>query len=368
MDWIDEYNFIVGTYESFIIGYKFNHETREFTLAFTDEAHSGSVRALATGGKYLLSSGSDENIKIYNLRNNKEFGSLHHSEGLVRSMVFFDSRYLFTASDDHNLYVLKTGSWKLEKTLFKHQSPVTDVSIHPSGKLALSIGDDQKLVTWNLIKGRSAYITNLRERPDLVKWSPKGDHYFVGFCKHIDIYSVETTEILYSLQVSGRSNAVAFLDDDIFLVATENPKIEVHSLKEQKMLFDFEAHEKRVRCLEVLQNNEDKVIVSVSNDGWMKLWELSKDMKEFTLLGQVDTHCRITCLKAHLIPAIAEAKEVKKTSLTQDLLEEVKIRSSTIDEEIKSVKEKRKATEVVNTKAEDRTASKKRKRKVKKTN
>ncbi|CAB4067511.1 MAK11 [Lepeophtheirus salmonis] len=296
MDWIDEYNFIVGTYESFIIGYKFNHETREFTLAFTDEAHSGSVRALATGGKYLLSSGSDENIKIYNLRNNKEFGSLHHSEGLVRSMV------------------------------------------HGSSK--------KRYLNTNLLSQMVALptFTNLRERPDLVKWSPKGDHYFVGF-------------------LSGRSNAVAFLDDDIFLVATENPKIEVHSLKEQKMLFDFEAHEKRVRCLEVLQNNEDKVIVSVSNDGWMKLWELSKDMKEFTLLGQVDTHCRITCLKVHLIPVIAEAKEVKKTSLTQDLLEEVKIRSSTIDEEIKSVKEKRKATEVVNTKAEDRTASKKRKRK-----
>ena len=28
---------------------------------------------------------------------------------------------------------------------------VVDVSIHPSGKMALSIGKDKKLVTWNLV-------------------------------------------------------------------------------------------------------------------------------------------------------------------------------------------------------------------------
>ena len=54
------------------------------------------------------------------------------------------------------------------------QSGVTDVSIHPSGKLALSIGKDRKLVTWNLIKGRSAYVTNIKDMANFVKWSPTG--------------------------------------------------------------------------------------------------------------------------------------------------------------------------------------------------
>jgi len=50
-----------------------------------------------------------------------------------------------------------------------------DISIHPSGKLALSIGKDRKLITWNLIKGRSAYVTNIKEIASVVKWSLSGE-------------------------------------------------------------------------------------------------------------------------------------------------------------------------------------------------
>jgi protein MAK11 len=57
---------------------------------------------------------------------------------------------------------------------FFFQSGVTDIAIHPSGKLALSIGKDRKLVTWNLIKGRSAYVTNIKDMANFVKWSPTG--------------------------------------------------------------------------------------------------------------------------------------------------------------------------------------------------
>jgi len=40
-------------------------------------------------------------------------------------------------------------------------SAVTSLSVHPSGKLALSVGYDAALRTWNLVKGRQAYTTNL---------------------------------------------------------------------------------------------------------------------------------------------------------------------------------------------------------------
>lgn len=38
---------------------------------------------------------------------------------------------------------------------------VTFIAVHPSGKLALSLGKDLTLRTWNLVKGRPAYTTNL---------------------------------------------------------------------------------------------------------------------------------------------------------------------------------------------------------------
>ena len=71
-------------------------------------------------------------------------------------MKFYDKRHLVTGSEDNMICIVKaTGSWNVEKTLAKHQGAVTDLAVHPSGKMMLSIGEDNKLITWNLIKGRS---------------------------------------------------------------------------------------------------------------------------------------------------------------------------------------------------------------------
>lgn len=114
-------------------------------------------------------------------------------------------------------------SWQVEKTLSKHTGGVVDVDVHPSGKMALSVGKDNKLITWNLIKGRSAYVTNLHEMADFVKWSPDGTHYVVGLNRRVDVYSVASAAIVCTVPLKGRSNAVEFVDDDVFCLAGEVP-------------------------------------------------------------------------------------------------------------------------------------------------
>jgi WD40 repeat protein len=42
------------------------------------------------------------------------------------------------------------------------RGPVLSLSVHPSGKLALTVGQDKTLRTWNLITGKSAYISNIK--------------------------------------------------------------------------------------------------------------------------------------------------------------------------------------------------------------
>jgi len=43
------------------------------------------------------------------------------------------------------------------------RSAVYSFAIHPSGKLALSSSKDKTLRTWNLITGRCAYVSNIKE-------------------------------------------------------------------------------------------------------------------------------------------------------------------------------------------------------------
>ena len=65
--------------------------------------------------------------------------------------------HLVTASDNNSISVVRMGSWQAEKT-----AGVTALALHPTGKLAFSAGKDKKMITWNLVKARPAFITNIK--------------------------------------------------------------------------------------------------------------------------------------------------------------------------------------------------------------
>ena len=361
MDLLEGYEILLGTYEAFLMGYQVKpleymgkelSAKKELRTSFANHAHSASVRSIVAGDKYLVSAGGDENVKIFNLRNRTEHGALTHSDGVINCMLFYDKRHLITASEDGKICVLKTSSgWNVEITLSKHKAGVTDLALHPSGKLMLSIGKDAKLITWNLIKGRSAYVTNLHENADFVRWSPSGNYYVVGFFKRLDVYSVSTAAIEISLPFSGRLNDVVFLDDVTIAVAGEMSQIEIHSIVSKSIITKFEAHTNRVRCMSLISNENsseggsgDQCLVTASNDGLVKIWKVNKKPLDassnaneggfqftFDIIeeGKVDTKCRITCLKVHKVPQVVTettnpVKKKKSAEIVKDNSEKEK--------------------------------------------
>ena len=85
------------------------------------------------------------------------------------------------------------------------------ISVHPSGKLALSFGKDKALKTWNLIKGRSGYTTNLKGIADAIQWSTDGNYYAVSIANRLDVYSIESAKIIYTIPFDKKIWHIAFL-------------------------------------------------------------------------------------------------------------------------------------------------------------
>jgi len=132
--------------------------------------------------------------------------------GTISCLKNYGSQYLFSGSDDGTICIFKSGSWQCEKTLHAHSEGVTGLSVHPSGKLALSVGKDKSLKTWNLVKGRSGYTTNLKELSEIIKWSLDGTYYAVGISNRVDVYAVDTAKVVYTIPFGKRVSKIVFLD------------------------------------------------------------------------------------------------------------------------------------------------------------
>jgi len=295
---------IVGTYEEFLLGYKLSQSKDKkkqagLELSFTNHSHCGSIRSMAIVGKYLASGSTDEVIRLINMDLRVEHGYMQQQNGTINCLTNFGNQYLFSGGSDGTICIWKSGSWVCEKTLQAHKGGVNDISVHPSGKLALSVGMDRSLKTWNLIKGRTGFVTNLHGVADVVKWSSEGKYFAVGILTRVDIYDVSTAKVVYSIPFGKRPTSIVFLKDDVVAVAGDKEIVEVHSISKSSKLSEFKAHSVRVKDMAFV--NEHNVLVTISNcDQFVKLWKFEE--ASYTSSPTLITEHNTTCRAIKVIP------------------------------------------------------------------
>lgn len=180
--------------------------------SFTDRAHCGSVRCLASCPKFMASGSTDEVIRIFNMFRRNDCGTLIQHSGTITHLEFFKSSHLFSASEDGTVCVWDTKNWVCDKTLKGHKGAINSISVHPSGKLMLSVAKDKSLRTWNLIKGRCAYVTNIKAVAHIVQWSPSCTFFAVVIDNKIDIYDITAGAVVHSIDCNKRVNCLSFLN------------------------------------------------------------------------------------------------------------------------------------------------------------
>ena len=175
----------------------------------------------------------------------------------------------------------------------------------------MSAGGDGVLRTWNLIKGRQAYATNLVPRLKLeanyvkiIRWSPNGEKYLLVTNNKIDIYSVEIAGLTNELSFDAKVICVEFIDDNVIAVGHENGKLRLFDIATELDRVEIEAHDIRVKCLAY----RNKHLVSASSSGEIKLWQVGK--KKLNLLSRTTCDARVACITlTHSYPDLTVKKE-----------------------------------------------------------
>ncbi|KAK8845382.1 hypothetical protein IAR55_006095 [Kwoniella newhampshirensis] len=242
---------IAGTYEKLLYGIEGSFPSSSSTSSpgpvqpslepiFIFPAHLACVKAVAAspGGKWLATGSEDEFVKVWDLRRRKEVGSLSQHTGSVTSLHFPSPAHLITTSVDSTLSLFRTSDWALLKSLKGHSGRVNHVDVHPTGRVALSVGKDQTLKMWDLMRGRGAASLALGSEAEMVKFSQLGTHFAVLFPRKIQIYSL-TLKLLHTLETKSRFNTLLFTlipstgdeeESELLCAGTEKGAVEAYKI------------------------------------------------------------------------------------------------------------------------------------------
>ena len=81
--------------------------------------------------------------------------------GSITHLTFPSRSHLLSASEDGTLCLFRARDWAVLRVLKGHKGRVNSVAVHPSGKVALSVGKDRALRMWDLMRGKGCASTKL---------------------------------------------------------------------------------------------------------------------------------------------------------------------------------------------------------------
>ncbi|KAF8630537.1 hypothetical protein AX15_002858 [Amanita polypyramis BW_CC] len=271
----------------------------EFTLKpiFAFPAHVSYIKAVAAsphGGKWLATGSADEIIKVWDLRRRKEVGGLMHHQGSITHLHFPSRSHLLSASEDGTLCLFHTRDWTVLRTMKGHKASVNAIAVHPSGKVALSVGKDKTLRMWDLMRGKGVASTKLGKEGEIVRWSTDGSMFVVQSGSTMDIYDT-AMNLLHTISHSSRLHDVKFSSratgqGEILLAGAEDKKLSIYAISPDptappRIIAELLGHERRVKALQTisvqlppLYHSTQKstiIVCTASSDGRIRVFDLA---------------------------------------------------------------------------------------------
>ncbi|KAG6503935.1 hypothetical protein ZIOFF_036259 [Zingiber officinale] len=175
-----------------------------------------------------------------------------------------------------------------------------DLSVHPSGCAAITVGRESFLALINLVRGRKSFSCRLDRAASIVRYGcGYGGRFFTVSEERITVHDSEDAKMIRELNGQKRVLCIAPAE-------WRGPLSQCSGdMRSGEIAYSFEnAHSTRVKGLVVLKNrsmsetsDESNLIAFASSDGMIHVWDarmIAKDKPNH--LAEADTKSRLTCL------------------------------------------------------------------------
>ncbi|KAI8773716.1 p21-activated protein kinase-interacting protein 1-like [Biomphalaria glabrata] len=325
---MDKVEIVVGTYENLILGYQVVKNIKgdyNLDVSFTDDSHRGALRCMSVSSNgTLVSSSTDDSIRLHSLTKRKDIGGLFEHTGTVNSISFYGSSHMFSGSEDGTICIWKCRSWEMLRTLKGHKAYVTAMSVHPSGKLGLSAGSDKSFLTWDLVTGKLAFQRKLKEMAQNVLFTSEGDHYVLVYQKNIEVCSLEDTQTVQEISTNWRINSVCFVDKEIVAVGGDDKSVLIVNVLSGDILMTLDClkpgdsnFNSRVRCVCCTKSGDATLVIVGMANGNIAIFKviINQELSKSELVIFHETKVRLTCMAVHNVMDIKIKEEKESESV-----------------------------------------------------
>ena len=288
---------IAGSYEKAICGWELGKK-RSVTPVFQHLAHLGPVKAVASQGKYAVSGGNDEEIRIYNVRKRREVGSLMKHQAPITALRFSKkANSLVSGSDDGMIAVWRIKDWECVSFKPAHKGSVIDLDVHSSGKAMISCGRDSTLRLWDLSSTKELHCRTLKARGyggfQHLRWRPRGEGFCYALGQDVAVCDTDADEPIVRFSHPRPPFSFAFLSDTAVATGGEDKIVRVWDVRTGKVSAELPEFTSRIRA--VVAEHRSKALMIFGSNGDIAMYKTDALSHAAKCFWQDKTNMRITC-------------------------------------------------------------------------
>eukprot|EP01064_Diplonema_japonicum_P005169 TRINITY_DN13473_c0_g1_i2.p1 TRINITY_DN13473_c0_g1~~TRINITY_DN13473_c0_g1_i2.p1 ORF type:complete len:292 (+),score=60.48 TRINITY_DN13473_c0_g1_i2:334-1209(+) len=263
---------VAGTYDSSVAGWTLNEKTNKLQSIFAVKPHQGYISGIAHSDKWILSAASDEAITIFNAKRLREVGSVG-SEGTPTRLRLVGNNLLVTTATGQ-IIIMRTSDWM---TIWKeqaHKKRINDVSLHPSGSLGITVGDDAFMKLWDFSKCKLVLQIKLKASQNLVNFSPSGEVYALCAEQNVTVYNLKGDKVSET-KLASEAHCSTFIDESSLLFGLEDGTLELVRITPNScsQRWRMAAHPSRIRSIAFATEGDRNTVVTVCSSGTLVVWE-----------------------------------------------------------------------------------------------
>ncbi len=125
------------------------------------QGHAAAVNAAVytASGRYIVTAGADQLVKIWDAKTGEEIRTLAGHTGQVLSVAISpDDSMIVSAAGDNTLRMWDVPRPEPLRTFAGVASPVRDVAVSLNGQWAATVGDDKAARVWRMEDGNSTLL------------------------------------------------------------------------------------------------------------------------------------------------------------------------------------------------------------------